>query len=121
MVNKTVEDMAAPAPVKRKLLEKDIQSRCVDWARARGYWARKFSSMTSRSVPDYLFAKMHNDKRLKFVIEFKKPGGVSTKAQEDEQLAMIHAGWMVLVCDSFEQFKWEVERIELTCCTTEKP
>lgn len=115
---KTLSDLEAPAPVERKLLEKDVQSQCVDWARARGYWARKFSSMTQRSVPDYLFAKM-TDVRIKFAVEFKKPGGTSTPAQLDEQRVMVEAGWLVFECSDFEKFKHEVERIELTCCTSE--
>lgn len=117
---KTLADLAAPAEVYRKLLEKDVQSQCVDWARARGYWARKFSSLTQRSVPDYLFARQLNGVRIKFAVEFKKPGGWATPAQDDEIAAMITAGWLVFVCDNFEKFKHEVERIELTCCTSER-
>lgn len=116
---KTLADLAAPATVTRKLLEKDVQSKCVDWARARGYWTRKFSSMTQRSVPDYLFAKL-SDVRIKFATEFKAPGKTSTQAQVDEQQEMIDAGWIVFECDNFEKFKYEVERIEAACCTTER-
>lgn len=116
---KTLADLAAPATVARKLLEKDVQYKCVDWARARGYWSRKFSSMTQRSVPDYLFAKL-TDVRIKFATEFKKPSGKSTAAQLDEQQAMTDAGWLVFECDNFEKFKYEVERIEAACCTVER-
>ena len=122
---KTLADLTAPAEVHRKLLEKDVQGQCVDWARARGYWARKFSSMSQRSVPDYLFSKedtIHG--KIKFACEFKKPGtkpkliekyGVtvmSTEAQYEEQLAMSYAGWTVFECDDFEKFKAAVEDFE---------
>ena len=54
---KELSDLSSPRTVERKLLEKEVQKQCVDWARARGYWARKFSSQSQRSVPDYLFAR----------------------------------------------------------------
>lgn len=123
---KTLADLAAPAVVVRKLLEADVQRQCVDWARARGYWARKFSSIAQRSVPDYLFsrgaipsydheAQLWGDVRnreggyglpaVKFACEFKAPGKTSTDAQRDEQEAMRLAGWFVFECDNFEKFK----------------
>jgi hypothetical protein len=112
---KTLSDIQAPAVPVRKLLEKDVQKQCVDWARARGYWARKFSSQSQRSVPDFLFAKAEGD--FKFACEFKKPGtkrkliekyGVtvmSTEAQYEEQEAMRAAGWYVFECDNLESFR----------------
>ena len=104
---KSLSDITAPATVVRKLLEKDVQKQCVDWARARGYWARKFSSMTSTAEPDYLFAKSDwgTVGKLKFATVFKRPGGVATEAQEEEHGLMRLAGWYVFVCDSFEKFK----------------
>ena len=87
----------------RDILERDVQKKSVDWARLRGYWARKFSSPANRSVPDYLFARFEfNDK---FAVEFKRPGRKSTQAQLDEQELMRKAGWDVHECDSFEKFK----------------
>lgn len=104
---KTLSDITAPVAVQRKLLEKDVQSSCVDWARARGYWARKFSSMTSTAEPDYLFAKSDwgviGD--IKFATEFKAPGKTSTEAQVEEQEKMRLAGWYVFECDNFDKFK----------------
>lgn len=120
---KTLSDLAAPAQVVRKLLEADVQKTCVDWARARGYWARKFSSIAQRSVPDFLFSAevyLMPEYKIKFACEFKKPGtkkkllpkhGVkvmSTEAQFEEQAAMRLAGWFVFECDNFENFKLTV-------------
>lgn len=111
---KSLSDITAPMKVVRKLLEADVQRQCVDWARARGYWARKFSSIAQRSVPDYLFSrewKTRDDKHgidwatTKFATEFKAPGKTSTDAQCDEQKAMRLAGWFVFECDNFERFK----------------
>lgn len=110
---KTLNDLTAPATVTRPLLEKDVQRQCVDWARARGYWARKFSSQSQRSVPDYLFAKEDLGLyKVHFATEFKRPGQTATPAQQDEIEAMELAGWVVFVCDNFEQFKRRVLEIE---------
>lgn len=89
--------------VNRDILERDVQKQSVDWARMRGYWARKFSSPANRSSPDYLFARWQG--KDKFAVEFKAPGKTSTGAQRDEQGKMREAGWDVYECDSFEKFK----------------
>lgn len=115
-----ISEAPAPAAIERRLLEADIQKQCVDWARARGYWARKFSSMTQRSVPDYLFSRLVTGARIKLAVEFKRPGQTSTQNQRDEQQAMVDAGWLVLEVSDFAKFKYEIERIELTCCTSER-
>lgn len=86
---------------KKFLLEKDIQKTCVDWARANGWWARKFSSPANRSVPDYLFAKNEG----KIAVEFKAPGKVPTDAQAEEIKLMRAAGWDVYVIDDIDKFK----------------
>jgi hypothetical protein len=111
---KTLADLAAPQQVTKRLLEEDVQEACVAWARKRGYWARKFSSISQRSVPDYLFGRIigcpllansYPKMRLKFACEFKAPGKTSTEAQIEEQGAMRAAGWDVFECDGFEKFK----------------
>ena|SRR6185437_3217575 len=127
---KQLSDLTAPVQVQRKMLEADVQKQCVDWARARGYWARKFSSISQRSVPDYLFSRavkplafannLNATKALKFACEFKRPGAkrdpitglMSTEAQQEEQAEMRNAGWYVFECDDFEAFKTTVEQYE---------
>lgn len=89
------ESAISLAPMKRKLLEKDIQKACVAYARAHGYWARKFSSPANRSVPDYLFGKKFPTKSVKWAEEFKAPKKGPTEAQIEEQDLMIAAGWLV--------------------------
>lgn len=120
---KTVADLAAPQQVVRKVLEADLQEQCVKWARSRYWWARKFSSISQRSVPDYIFAKCDIGLcgELKFACEFKKPGtkpkliekyGVtvmSTEAQYEEQELMRQGGWFIFECDNFDVFKKTVE------------
>lgn len=120
---KELADLTEPASITRKRLEKDVQEDCVKWARARGYWARKFSSISQRSVPDYLFGREIEEEtdnngpiyraNIKFATEFKREGAkrdkltglMSTEAQVEEQEAMRAAGWYVFECDDFEVFK----------------
>lgn len=98
---KDFTEIGSAQPVERKLLEKDIQSACVTWARKNGFWARKFSSPANRSVPDYLFARGG----AKFWVEFKAPGKTSTPAQLDEQQLMLDAGFNGFECDNVDEFK----------------
>lgn len=136
---KTLADLTEAAVPVRKELEADLQERCVRWARERGYWARKFSSISQRSVPDYLFAKEFTgfermDIRdcgltIKFFTEFKRPGTkpkliekyfvivMSTEAQYEEQLAMREAGWDGFENDDFEAFKNAVYKLEKDALT----
>lgn len=126
---KELSDLAEPAVIEHKpLLEAEVQKQCVDWVRARGYWARKFSSLSQRSVPDYLFSKrfagrcawMDEPTDVKFFTEFKrekcpidkKTGLMSTEAQVEEQELMRAAGWFGFECSSFEYFKQRVEVYE---------
>ena len=99
-------ESGVPNIVTRSLLERDVQSKCVDWARDRGWWARKFSSPANRSVPDYLFARTWGGgARIKIAVEFKAPGKTSTSAQLKEQDAMRAAGWQVYEIDNIARFK----------------
>ena len=116
---KTLATLEAPIVPVRKLLEKDVQRMCVDWARARGYWARKFSSQSQRSVPDYLFARREMPRMLPgiiaqviFACEFKTPGNTPTPAQQDEIDAMRRAGWPAFWADSLENFQAIVLALE---------
>lgn len=98
--------MNGPRKVQRKLRERDIQDRCVRYAKSLGYWARKFSSPSQRSVPDFLFAKDCSMRLgIKFAVEFKRPGETSTPAQLEEQQKMRDAGWDVYECDDVDKFK----------------
>lgn len=117
---KDISEASAPATVHSEILEVDLQGQCVRWAKKRGYWARKFSSISQRSVPDFLFSAHFGEdigsprsSKIKFATEFKRPGhkidketGVmSTKAQVEEQEAMRLAGWFVFECDDFDVFR----------------
>ncbi len=103
---------AVARKVVKKISEAKLQAKCIAWARERGWWARKFSSPSQRSVPDYLLSR--NGSRgdtearpgaIKLAVEFKAPGKISTQQQWDEQYLMYDAGWDVYECDNFEKFK----------------
>lgn len=81
--------------------ETALQTRCVDWARNRGWFARKYKGPGRRSHPDYLFLL---DGHFLFV-EFKHYGKEPTKLQQIEGDAMRAAGADVVYLDSFEDFK----------------
>lgn len=127
---KELSDLTAPEAIKLKpMLEAEVQDKCVKWMRARGWWARKFSSISQRSVPDYLFSRRGPDKwdgffttydTLKFFTEFKREGCkvdkltglMSTEAQIEEQEAMRAAGWYGFECSDIELFKKTVIEYE---------
>ena len=126
---KELSDLTAPAAIAVKpMLEAEVQSKCVAWMRGRGYWCRKFSSQSQRSVPDYLFSKLFvanelwcvDPIRVKFFTEFKrencpvdkKTGLMSTEAQVEEQTLMRDAGWYGFECSDVELFKKTVLEYE---------
>lgn len=106
-----------PQPVaKKKLLESDVQTACVAYARSKGFWARKFSSPSQRSVPDYLFGKDYGVLgTVKWAEEFKAPDKKSTDKQRDEQQFMACAGWYVIRDtgtrgeEDIEAFKYRID------------
>ncbi len=100
---------------KRKLLEKDIQSTCVRWAKDRGWWARKFQSPANRAVPDYIFGR----DGFTLFVEFKAPGKTATEDQQEEHNKMLAVGLTVHVIDNVDAFKklvllWERQMVELS-------
>lgn len=80
------------------MLEKDIERKACEWARANGWLAYKFTSPSRRSVPDRLFIKAG---AVGF-IEFKRPGGAVTDSQKREIARLDKEGMAVWVCHSVE-------------------
>lgn len=77
------------------MLERDVQTSVVSFARRCGVLAHKFSSEARRNVPDYLFLYSG---RIYF-IEFKATGKEARKGQEREHQKLQNAGFRVDVCD----------------------
>lgn len=82
-------------------LEKKLEKRCTDVAKAHGWWSRKFSSPANRGVPDRIYIK---DGNVVF-IEFKAPGKKPTPLQAHEiELIKQHGGNAVWI-DNIDTFK----------------
>ncbi len=82
-------------------LEKVIETKVCAYAKAQGFYCRKYSSPTSRSVPDRIFG-FHG---AVFWIEFKRLGEEPTPAQEAEHKEMRAHGLTVYVADTVERGK----------------
>lgn len=82
-------------------LEKKLEKRCTDVAKANGWWSRKFSSPSSRGVPDRVFLK----EGKVIWIEFKAPGNVPTKLQDHEIRLIGEHGGLAYWCDNVDAFK----------------
>ncbi len=82
-------------------LEKKLEKRCCDVARAHGWYTRKFSSPSNRGVPDRIFVK---DGDVVF-IEFKAPGNEPTRLQEHEIKELTEHGANATWTDNIDTFK----------------
>lgn len=92
--------------------ERDIEGPSKRYARAQGWWVRKFKSPAHRSAPDDMFAKRKpNGRSQVFFVEFKATGEEPTELQLDEHEQMRTAGLTIYVCDNREWFR-EILEIE---------
>lgn len=83
-----------------QLLERELEKKCKDWARSRGWWARKFTSPAHRSSPDDIFAKGG----VVLFVEFKRAGKQPTPLQQHEHEVMRSFGLTVQVIDTVFDF-----------------
>lgn len=83
-------------------LESEVEDKAVDYARATGWQARKYTSPSHRSVPDRLF--LHDFGTVLF-IEFKRLGEDATDAQRIHHTELRMRGFTVLVIDNVEDAK----------------
>lgn len=88
--------------MKSNPLEKDIEKKVCDFAKARGFYVRKFTSPAHRSVPDRMFITPHG---VVFFIEFKRLGQVPTPGQQVEIEKIRKMGVKVFVVDCVEEGK----------------
>ena len=87
------------------MLERDVQSKVVTFARRLGIAAHKFSSEARRNVPDYVF---FYDGRTYF-IEFKATGKTARDAQVKEINKLRKAGFQVDVVDDPDDGKQRIK------------
>jgi hypothetical protein len=82
-------------------IEKKLEKRCTDVAKANGWWSRKFSSPSNRGVPDRIYIK----EGMVWFIEFKAPGNVPTRLQAHEMKLIADHGANVFCIDDVDDFK----------------
>lgn len=81
------------------MLEKEIEKKVCDYAKAAGLLVYKFASPNHIGVPDRMFVAPHQHV---FWIEFKREGGKPTAVQERECLKLRRCGFDVYLVDSVE-------------------
>jgi hypothetical protein len=88
--------------------ESQIEARVVQYARARGLRADKFTSPNRRSVPDRIVLCPGGQL---FFIEFKRPKrGKGTDAQAREHEDLRRLGFAVYIIDDVEEGKQLIDR-----------
>jgi len=83
-------------------LESKIESTVIRYARSKGFYARKFTSPSNRSVPDDLLLNLRGEV---FFIEFKRLGKMPTHAQQHEHDLITSNGGTVHVIDNIKDGK----------------
>ena len=98
---------------KRKLLEKDIESRVCRYARQHyNMKVEKFTSPGRRAVPDDLFSvPCSRPGGFCFFIEFKAPGKKATEKQLRDHEERRKMGFKVFVVDDIHEGKKIVQRM----------
>lgn len=81
------------------MLEKEIEKKVCDYAKAAGLLVYKFASPNHVGVPDRMFVAPHQHV---FWIEFKREGGKPTPVQIRECGKLRHCGFDVYLVDSVE-------------------
>lgn len=90
------------------MLEKQIEAKVCEYAKARGMMVYKFTSPARAAVPDRLFIKSGRV----FFIEFKRGGQKPTDAQEREHHRLRQQAINVFVIDNVDAGK---ECIDTMC------
>lgn len=90
------------------MLEKQIEAKVCEYAKAKGMMVYKFTSPARAAVPDRLFIK---NGRV-FFIEFKRGGQKPTDAQEREHHRLRQQAINVFVIDNVDAGK---ECIDTMC------
>lgn len=84
------------------MYERDIEKAVCEYARSKGMLAYKFSSPNCAGAPDRIFFAPIGKT---FLIEFKRPGGKVTSAQQRIMLKLASIGIDVFVVDNVESGK----------------
>lgn len=82
------------------MLEKHIEEKVGDYAKAKGFLTYKFTSPGRRAVPDRIYISTNG---TIIFMEFKQKGKVLTPAQEREHFRLKDHNVNVFMVDSIEK------------------
>lgn len=94
------------------MLEKQIEGKVCDYAKAKGLLAYKFTSPARMAVPDRMF--ITPDGRV-FFCEFKAAGKKPTEAQAREHTRLRQHKMNVFVIDNVDEGKAMVDLMVMGC------
>lgn len=92
----------------RSRREASVEERAVDYAKARGWLARKMNGLGYRSWPDRLFiprVRASHELLDTLWVEFKRRGEDPTPLQAAMHRDLRQRGQLVVVVDAFEDFQ----------------
>lgn len=90
------------------MLERNLEKRCVNYAKDKNWICVKQTAEHCRGVPDRLFIKNGNI----FFVEFKSIRGKMTELQAMFKKQLENNGVFVVVVSNFEQFKSLIDGID---------
>ena len=94
------------------MLEKDIEARVCEYARAKGVLAYKFTSPARAAVPDRLFIRQDG---VMWFCEFKAAGKKPTPAQDREHTRLREQKVNVFVIDNVNEGKTMIDVMVMGC------
>ena len=94
------------------MLEKQIEAKVTEYARAKGFLAHKFTSPNRAAVPDRMLV---HPSGLVFFIEFKRAGKLPTPAQAREHARLRAHNVSVYVVDDVEAGKLVIDTVNNAC------
>jgi len=86
--------------------ERDLQKKCLDYARDQGCFARKVETPAHNGFPDCIF----HYKGKTLYVEFKNPNGKGkvSPLQQKDHARLADAGMTVLIIDDLATFKGDL-------------
>lgn len=95
----------------RKLLEKQLEAKLGQYARARGCMWLKFTSPARPSVPDRILIGPPGGKGKVMFIELKREGEKPTLAQLNEQQKLLERGADARWTDNYQEGKAWIDEV----------
>lgn len=89
-----------------KLLERQIQKKVADYAKSKGFYAKKLATTNAKGFPDYIFIY----KGLISFVEFKSSTGELSELQKREIQILRSHGAKVEVINDVEEGKLFIDR-----------